>query len=102
MLASANSTMIGLNEAVADVKALINAQETQTIPESVNKTLSQLSKTLESYNHQAPVYGELEQSLSQFQQLMRDIQPLIKELNNKPNALIFKGQVDEDPQPKGK
>ncbi|WP_435274501.1 intermembrane transport protein PqiB [Psychrobium sp. nBUS_13] len=102
MLASANSTMIGLNEAIADVKALINAQETQAIPESVNKTLSQLSKTLESYNHQAPVYGELEQSLSQFQQLMRDIQPLIKELNNKPNALIFKGQVDEDPQPKGK
>lgn len=102
MLASANTTMLGLNEAVAEVKLLISSQETQQIPASINQTLEQLSKTLDSYNQQAPVYGEIEQSLGQFQQLMRDIQPLIKELNNKPNALIFKGQQQADPQPKGK
>ena len=102
MLASANTTMKGLNEAVVEVKKLIGSQQTQAIPASINETLDKLSMTLESYNHQAPVYSEIEQSLSQFQQLMRDIQPLVKELNNKPNSLIFKGQVQQDPLPTGK
>lgn len=102
MLASTNNTMEGINDAVSEVKGLIGSQQTQAIPESINNTLNSLETTLESFNQQAPVYGELEQSLNQFQKLMRDIQPLIKELNNKPNSLIFKGQTDTDPEPKGK
>jgi len=101
MLASANDTMVGLNQAVSQVKELISNQQTQAIPESINTTLNKLSTTLESYNQQAPVYGELEQRLSQFQQLMREIQPFIKALNNKPNSLIFNGQTQQDPEPKG-
>lgn len=102
MLTNANQTMTGLNQAVLEVKKLITNQQTQNIPASINDTLNKLSTTLESYNQQAPVYGELEQSLSQFQQLMREIQPFIKELNNKPNSLIFNGQTPQDPVPKGK
>lgn len=102
MLASTNNTMQGLNDAVAEIKELVGNQQTQAIPQSINNTLNSLEKTLEGFNQQAPVYGELEQSLGQFQKLMRDIQPLIKELNNKPNSLIFKGQTDTDPEPKGK
>jgi paraquat-inducible protein B len=102
MLASANQTMVGLNQAVSEVKSLINNQQTQAIPASINDTLNKLSSTLESYNQQAPVYGELEQSLNQFQELMREIQPFIKTLNNKPNSLIFKGKSQQDPVPKGK
>jgi len=102
MLATTNSTMQGINDAVFEIKTLIGNQQTQAIPESINKTLNSLETTLKSFNQQAPVYGELEQSLSQFQKLMRDIQPLVKELNNKPNSLIFKGQTNTDPEPKGK
>lgn len=101
MLSSANKTIIGLNDAVSEVKGLISNQQTQAIPESINDTLNKLSTTLDSYNQQAPVYTEIEESLNQFQQLMREIQPLVKELNNKPNSLIFKGQNTNDPEPKG-
>lgn len=102
MLANANSTMEELNQAVAQVKVLLSQSHTQAIPQHINETLEQLSETLKGFNQQAPVYNELEQTLIDFQQLMREAQPFIKELNNKPNSLIFESKAGLDPQPKGK
>ena len=101
MLSSADASINQLNGAVAQVKELLSSQQTQDIPDNINKTLSELSKTLASYNQQGPMYSELQRSMVQFQQLMREIEPLIKGLNNKPNALIFKSQAASDPEPKG-
>jgi len=102
MLLNANSTMEELNLAVTQVKVLLSQSQTQAIPQNINQALDELSKTLSGFNQQAPVYGELEQTLIQFQQLMREAQPFIKELNNKPNSLIFESKAGQDPQPKGK
>ena len=41
------------------------------------------------------------QTMSQLQLMIRQVQPLIKELNNKPNSLIFETQAGADPEPKG-
>ncbi len=102
MLANANSTMEELNQAVAQVKVLLSQSHTQAIPQHINETLDQLSETLKGFNQQAPVYNELEQTLIDFQLLMREAQPFIKELNNKPNSLIFESKAGLDQQPKGK
>jgi len=102
MLLNANSTMEELNLAVTQIKELLSQSQTQAIPKNINQALSELSNTLNGFNQQAPVYGELEQTLIQFQQLMREAQPFIKELNNKPNSLIFESKAGQDPQPKGK
>lgn len=102
MLSSANTTMEELNQAVTQVKTLLAQSQTQAIPKHINETLDQLSETLKGFNQQAPVYNELEQTLIDFQQLMREAQPFIKELNNRPNSLIFESNADSDRQPKGK
>jgi len=102
MLGNANSTMEELNQAITQVKVLLSQSQTQGIPSHINATLDQLSDTLKGFNQQAPVYNELEQTLIDFQLLMREAQPFIKELNNKPNSLIFESKAGLDPQPKGK
>jgi len=102
MLTNANSTMEELNEAVSQVRILLSQSQTQAIPQHINQALEQLSTTLKGFNQQAPVYHELEQTLVDFQLLMREAQPFIKELNNKPNSLIFESKVGMDIQPKGK
>lgn len=102
MVQNANSTMEELNLAVTQVKLLLEQSETQQIPSHINETLNQLSETLKGFDQQAPVYGELEQTLIDFQLLMREAQPFIKELNNKPNSLIFKSDAQQDIEPKGR
>jgi len=102
MLDSANTTMTELNQAIGQVKKLLSQSQTQAIPTHLNQALEELSNTLKGFNQQAPVYNELEQTLVDFQQLMREAQPFIKELNNKPNSLIFESKVEMDIEPKGK
>jgi len=102
MLDSANTTMTELNQAIGQVRVLLSQSQTQAIPTHLNQALEQLTNTLKGFNQQAPVYNELEQTLIDFQQLMREAQPFIKELNNKPNSLIFESKVGMDIEPKGK
>ncbi|NRA70678.1 MAG: intermembrane transport protein PqiB [Gammaproteobacteria bacterium] len=101
MLSSANVTMGELKKTVAGLNTLLTDKQTQAIPQQINTTLSQLTKMMKSYDAKSPLYGELDQTMNQLQLFLREVRPLIKELNNKPNALIFETQADADPQPKG-
>ena len=101
MLSSANVTMGELKKTVVGLNTLLTDKQTQAIPQQINTTLSQLTKMMKSYDAKSPLYGELDQTMNQLQLFLREVRPLIKELNNKPNALIFETQADADPQPKG-
>ncbi|OIN08056.1 intermembrane transport protein PqiB [Oceanisphaera psychrotolerans] len=101
-LLSTQQTMDKMNGIAASVDALLADPATGQLPDNVNSTMRQLRDTLQGFAPDSPGYNELTQTLSRLESLMRDLQPVIRTLNDQPNALIFDKQITEDPQPRAK
>ncbi|MCT7656744.1 hypothetical protein MBH78_23305 [Oceanimonas sp. NS1] len=89
-----------MNQIAASVDNLLASPDTSALPGNVNQTLRQLSDTLQGFAPGSEGYGELTGTLSRLEQLMRELQPVVRTLNDQPNALIFDRKPSRDPQPK--
>lgn len=91
-LVSAEDTFIKLNK-------LVSQESTQTIPSDIRDSMQQLQKTLDGFSPNSTMYTDLEQTLAKFEQVMLELQPVLKQINNKPNSLIFGDDQVADPIP---
>ncbi|WP_445398471.1 intermembrane transport protein PqiB [Zobellella sp. An-6] len=99
-LAATRQTMEKVNGIAASVDALLADPATGQLPENANATLRQLRDTLQGFAPDSQGYDELTQTLSRLEKLMRELQPVVRTLNDQPNALIFDKELTEDPQPR--
>lgn len=82
------------------VNSLVNKPQTQNIPQELNHTLKDLRQTLQGVSPQSPIYGDVQSTLQSIDKTLKDAQPVINTLKEKPNALIFNSHA-KDPIPKG-
>ena len=101
-LASTQQTMSKVNDIAASVDKLLADPATGQLPANVNSTMRQLRDTLQGFAPDSRGYNELTQTLSRLEKLMRDLQPVIRTLNDQPNALIFDKKLSQDPLPRAK
>ncbi|WP_458735008.1 intermembrane transport protein PqiB [Zobellella taiwanensis] len=99
-LESTRQTMEKVNGIAASLDALLADPATGQLPDNANATLRQLRDTLQGFGPDSQGYNELTQTLSRLEKLMRDLQPVVRTLNDQPNALIFDKKLTEDPQPR--
>lgn len=102
-----DKTVSGLNASLAELKStlksintLSNNPQTQNIPNELNQTLKELRTTLQGVSPQSPIYGDVQNTLQSLDKTLKDVQPVINTLKEKPNALIFNSS-SKDPIPKG-
>ena len=99
-LAELKSTLKSANAALSSIDKLVGKPQTQNIPNELNQTLKELRTTLQGVSPQSPVYGDVQNTLQSLDKTLRDVQPVINTLKEKPNALIFNSS-SKDPIPKG-
>ena len=95
-----NSSLRELKATLSSANALISKPQTQNIPQELNKTLTELRQTLQGVSPQSPMYGDVQNTLQSLDKTLKDAQPVINTLKEKPNALIFNSNI-KDPIPKG-
>lgn len=98
-LESLNSTLKTSEKLLASAERLINQSTTQNLPADIRASLKQLETTLAGFGPQSTVYRELETTLDQLNQVMAEFKPVIRTINEKPNALIFGDNNAADPIP---
>ncbi|QIL86349.1 intermembrane transport protein PqiB [Vibrio sp. HDW18] len=98
-LESLNSTLKTSEKLLASAERLINQSATQNLPADIRVSLKQLETTLAGFGPQSTVYRELETTLDQLNQVMAEFKPVIRTINEKPNALIFGDNNAADPIP---
>ncbi|WP_413692173.1 intermembrane transport protein PqiB [Psychromonas sp. KJ10-2] len=91
-LTSANNTFDKLNE-------IISQKEVQAIPADVQTSLQQLQQTLAGFSPNSAIYNDLQQTLDKVEKVMQELQPVLKQINDKPNSLIFGEDQIDDPIP---
>ena len=93
-------TLNTANRTLTSVNRLVAQPQTQGIPAELNQTLKELRQVLQGVSSQSPVYGDVQQTLQNLDKTLKDVQPVIQTLKEKPNALIFNSN-SKDPIPKG-
>ncbi|MCE0494829.1 intermembrane transport protein PqiB [Vibrio salinus] len=98
-LRSATDAIHSIHSISRKVDALLAQKETQALPAELSNSLNSLNKTLQHYQAQGEIGQSLDQTLKILKQDLEDLQPLIQQLKQKPNSLIFGSSEVQDKQP---
>lgn len=95
-----NGTLNELKLTLNSVNKVVDSDETRNLPKQLNQTMRQVETLLKGVSPDAPIYQEAQETIKQINQTLQDVKPVIRTLNEKPNALIFNNS-QADPTPKG-
>ncbi len=98
-LAQLEKTLSSAEQTMNSIRTMVEQDDTQSLPTELKQSLQQLQTTLDSFSSQSSVYQNLDQSLLELEKTMKALQPVLKQIEDKPNALIFGDEVSDDPQP---
>lgn len=105
---SANTNNLLVEAADMSNKLSLTSQSLQTLlasasnnqlPENINKTLLQLDRLAKSFSQGSRSYEDINDTLDSMNILMKELTPLIQQLKDKPNSLIFGSSQDDDITP---
>ncbi len=96
----ANKLLIELTQLTEQIKAMAASPDAQQLPQQLKQTMDSLQQTLDGLSPKSPMYQELNRSIENLNHLLRDIRPVIRTINERPNALLFDRNV-KDEAPKG-
>lgn len=72
----------------------------KTLPADMQQTLRELNRSMKGLQPGSPAYNKLVGDMQRLDQVLRELQPVLKTLNSKSNALVFEAKPGQDPQPK--
>lgn len=96
----ANETLRQLQNLSASVTQLLNKSETQQLPAELVGTINELNVTLESYQANGQIGRPLRENMISLGRALNELQPLLRQLRENPNTLIFDRQPKADIEPK--
>ncbi len=100
-LSASQKTLAAAEKVAKDLDALLAQKDTQAIPGDIRESLKQIQTTLNGFGPDAVPYRNFESALARFEQVMIELQPVLRQLNDKPNSLIFSAEKAQDPIPAG-
>ncbi|MBU3022466.1 intermembrane transport protein PqiB [Aestuariibacter sp. A3R04] len=86
--------------ASGDFDALMEDIDIKTINNNLNNALVNISALLQNYAEGGLSKSEIQETVDAMQETMRNLQPLLLQLNQKPNGLIFSDNPKDDVQPR--
>ena len=99
-LSEANETLRELQELSSSVKQLLEKSETQQLPAELTATINELNLTLETYQANGQIGRPLKENMVSLGRALNELQPLLRQLRENPNTLIFDSKPRADIQPK--
>ncbi len=95
-IANANELLKELKKSAADLSAMTDKKTFKTMPDEVNKTIKELTRTLKStrkvidgYGNGSMMHQQLSYTLEILTKTSKEMEVFLRMLNRKPNSLIF-------------
>ncbi|MTI14472.1 intermembrane transport protein PqiB [Sansalvadorimonas verongulae] len=98
-VADLNRTLSAAEKSMASLHSLLDDKNTKQLPDSAAQTLKTARKLLGDYSAQGAAYKDLQGTLNSLQTLVWQLKPIVRELSQQPNSLIFNREPEKDPQP---
>ncbi|MFO6424363.1 intermembrane transport protein PqiB [Motilimonas sp. KMU-193] len=95
---NANQLLQTTESSMKSINSLVTNEELQSLPEELKLTLAQTNETLRSYSRDSQLHKDLTQTVRTLEQSLRELQPFLRKISTKPNAIIFDGKTQRDPR----
>lgn len=99
-LAETQRTMQRLQVTIDSMNKLMANKATQSLPENMQATLRELNRSMQGFQPGSAAYNKMVGDMQRLDQVLRELQPVLRTLNDKSNSLIFEAKDKKDPQPK--
>jgi paraquat-inducible protein B len=91
-----------LSLASESLQTILEISSKQQLPQNFNKALIQLDQLSKSFSQGSRSYEDINDMLDSMNSLMKELTPLIQQLREKPNSLIFGSSQADDLVPEKK
>nr|WP_318382130.1 intermembrane transport protein PqiB [uncultured Enterobacter sp.] len=99
-LTETQRTMRRLQTTLDNLNTITASQSAQQLPADMQKTLRELNRSMQGFQPGSAAYNKMVADMQRLDQVLRELQPVLKTLNNKSNALVFEAKDKKDPEPK--
>ena len=99
-LKESQRTLRELQKTLDSLNHLTSSQTVKALPADMQNTLRELNRSMKGFQPGAPAYNKMVADMQRLDQVLRELQPVLKTLNSKSNALVFEAKPGQDPQPK--
>lgn len=96
----ANETLRQLQAMSKSVQQLLDQTETQQLPADLVATINEFNLTLQTYQANGQIGRPLKENMESLGRALNELQPLLRQLRENPNTLIFDSKPRLDIQPK--
>jgi len=93
-------TMRRLQKTLDNLNQITASQSMQQLPQDMQKTLRELNRSMQGFQPGSAAYNKMVADMQRLDQVLRELQPVLKTLNTKSNALVFEAKDQKDPEPK--
>ncbi|AOV97331.1 paraquat-inducible protein B [Edwardsiella hoshinae] len=100
-LKTSQETMRKTQETLDALNGILSNKATQSLPADLRQSLIELNRTIKGIQPGSPAYNQMVGDLQHLDQVLRELQPVLRTLNEKSNALVFEAPAGKDPHPKG-
>ncbi|MGV2813006.1 intermembrane transport protein PqiB [Enterobacter cancerogenus] len=99
-LSQSQATMRRLQTTLDNINKITASQSMQQLPRDMQKTLRELNRSMQGFQPGSAAYNKMVADMQRLDQVLRELQPVLKTLNEKSNALVFEAKDKKDPEPK--
>ena len=99
-LSETQRTMQRLQQTLDNLNKITASQSAQQLPQDMQSTLRELNRSMQGFQPGSAAYNKMVGDMQRLDQVLRELQPVLRTLNEKSNALVFEAKDKKDPQPK--
>ncbi|MCD3113627.1 bifunctional 3-hydroxydecanoyl-ACP dehydratase/trans-2-decenoyl-ACP isomerase [Salmonella enterica subsp. enterica serovar Enteritidis] len=99
-LSESQRTMRRLQTTLDNMNKITSSQSMQQLPADMQTTLRELNRSMQGFQPGSAAYNKMVADMQRLDQVLRELQPVLKTLNEKSNALVFEAKDKKDPEPK--
>lgn len=91
-LHQSQATMQRLQTTLDNINKITANQSMQQLPQDMQKTLRELNRSMQGFQPGSAAYNKMVADMQRLDQVLRELQPVLKTLNEKSNALVFEAK----------
>jgi paraquat-inducible protein B len=101
MVVSAKKALNQMATTLAQLDEILDDEESRAMFTNINATLVQFRKLARDYAQGSETNEEMQKSLESLQRTLDEMQPVLRQLRDKPNSLVFGDSDEPDLEPRG-
>ena len=85
-LAESQRTLRELQKTLDSLNQITSSQSMKDLPQDMQQTLRELNRSMKGFQPGSPAYNKMVADTQRLDQVLRELKPVLKTLNNKSNA----------------